>query len=194
MKGKWICIGILIGAFVVSSVWGVMHLFEVGRIEPADGQITLPSVSASPQPYGNEKDITLTLYFGDETASHLLPEQRVIKVANEKELPKLVMEELIKGSENSGYKSVIDKNTKLNSVKVTDRTAVVDFGDNFETLNTGGSARERLCLYAIVDSLTELDNIDKVKFSVNGKVLDLFGQMELLEPLEKNTDMIGSKK
>ena len=61
-------------------------------------------------------------------------------------------------------------------------------------MNTGGSARERLCLYAIVNSLTELDNIDNVKLSVNGKILDLFGQMELLEPLTKNTDMIVDKK
>lgn len=193
MKGKWICIGILIGAFVVSSVWGAMHIFEVGKVDPVDGQVSLPTESAVPQPYGEEKDIRITLYFGDETASHLVPEQRNIKVTNEKDLPKLVMDELIKGPKTTNGIAVVDKDTKLNSVKRADNVAVVDFGDNFEALNTGGSSRERLCLYAIVNSLTELDNIDKVKLSVNGKILDLFGQMELLEPLVKNNDIIGSK-
>lgn len=194
MKGKWICIGILVGAFAVSSVWGMMHIFEVGKVDPVDGQVSLPTESASPQPYGEEKETRITLYFGDETASGLVPEERNLKVTNEKELPKRVMEELIKGPQTTIGNAAVAKDTKLNSVKVTDKTAVVDFGDNFEPLNTGGSARERLCLYAIVNSLTELENIDKVKLSVNGKILDLFGQMELLEPLTKNTDIIVGKK
>lgn len=194
MKGKWICIGILIGAFVVSSVWGVMHIFEVGKVEPVNGQVSLPTESAVPQPYGEEKDINITLYFGDETASHLVPEQRNIKITNEKELPKRIVEELIKGSQTSTGVNTVDKNTQLNSVKVTDNVAVVDFGDNFETLNTGGSARERLCLYAIVNSLTELENVDRVKVSVNGKILELFGQIDLSEPLAKNTDIVVHEK
>ena len=130
MKGKWICIGILVGAFVVSSVWGVMHIFEVGKVDPVDGQVSLPTESASPQPYGEEKDRSVTLYFGDETASGLAPEQRTLKIANEKELPKLIVEELIKGPKSSGHIAAVAKDTKLNSVKVTDKTAVVDFGDN----------------------------------------------------------------
>ena len=190
MKGKWISLGILIGAFIVSSVWGFTHIFEVRKADPVSGQVSIPEETSTPMPYGEEKDVTLTLYFGDETASYLIPEQRTISVTNEKEIPKLVVEELLKGSESSESVTVLNKDTELNSVKVTDKTAVVDFGDNFETLNTGGTARERLCLYSIVNSLTELDEIEQVKFSVNGKILDIFGQIDLLEPLSKNTELI----
>ncbi len=194
MKGKTIFIGILIAGFVFASVLGVLHLVEFGKVEPINGEVSLPQDTSTPQPYGEEKEVNITLYFSEPTASRLMPEERNIKVSNEKELPKLAIEELLKGPQTANGIAAVHKETKLNSVKVDGDTAIVDFGDNFEKLNTGGSTRERLCLYAVVNTLTELEGIEKVKLSVNGKVLDFFGQLELSEALVKNTDIVIDEK
>ncbi len=194
MKGKTIFIGILIAGFVLASVIGAIHLVEFGKVEPVNGEVSLPQDTSTPQPYGEEKDINITLYFSEPTASLLMPEQRNIKVTNIKELPKLVMEELLKGPQILNGIAAVHKETQLNSVKVDGELAIVDFGDNFERLNTGGSTRERLCLYAVVNTLTELDGIEKVKLSVNGKVLDFFGQLELSEALVKNSEIVIDEK
>ncbi len=194
MKGKTIFIGMLLVGFVLASVLGVLHFVEFGKVEPANGEVSLPQDTSTPQLYREEKEWNLTLYFSESTASRLVPEQRNVKVINEKELPKLAIEELLKGPTLPSAIAAVHQETKLHSVKVENGTAIVDFGDNFEKLNTGGSTRERLCLYAIVNTLTDLDGIEQVKLSVGGKVLDFFGQLELSEPLVRNADIVIDEK
>ena len=49
--------------------------------------------------------------------------------------------------------------------------------DNFQA--DGTAEKEKMTIYSIVDSLTELDNIQRVQFLMDGKKVDNFGNINI---------------
>ena len=77
------------------------------------------------------------------------------------------------------------------SVSVVDHVAYVNFSKEFRTKHWGGTTGESHTIYSVVNSLTELDGIDKVQFLLDGDNMDsLAGHMETSEPLEPNMSMV----
>ena len=70
----------------------------------------------------------ITLYFAKytETNYYLKPEARKIKITNDMDLYKKVLEELIKGPQNKELYPTLPSSTKVNSVVVKDKLATVD--------------------------------------------------------------------
>lgn len=59
---------------------------------------------------------------------------------------------------------------------------------DFVVKHTGGSVGEWFTIYSIVNSLTELDNIKKVQFLIEGeKQQDFKGHMDFSKPFEADT-------
>ncbi len=187
MKRLLTCI--LIVLLAVGIFFGISHLWGNPEGKPVNG----PTPNTQPPQEAQPENISITLYFADPTASGLISEQRNVEVLRT-QLPQRIVEELIKGPETDGLIAAINKGTLLHSVQVTHGIALVDFGSNLEPLNTGGSSRERLCLYALVNSLTELPEITAVKIAVDGKLLEFFGQIELSDPIVRNTSLILLEK
>ena len=79
---------------------------------------------------------------------------------------RLVIENLIKGIDEQDAKSPIPSGTKLLNITVTDGVCYVNFDSTFLNVDSGMSAD--VVVYSIVNSLTELDNINKVQLLVNG--------------------------
>ena len=52
---------------------------------------------------------------------------------------------------------------------IKDGVATVNLTKDFVDKHPGGKDAERLTLYSIVNSLTEVKDIQKVKFLINGK-------------------------
>jgi len=72
---------------------------------------------------------------------------------------------LIKGPKVAGLKPTIPEGTKLRSaIKIEGDVAIVDFTKEFRDNHPGGKAEERMTIYSVVNSLTELKEINKVKF------------------------------
>ncbi len=83
----------------------------------------------------------------------------------------IVMEELMKNPKEVGLYNVIPQGTKLRKpVKVQNNVAYVDLSEEFVKNHKGGKDGEKATIFAIVNSLTELKDINKVKFKINGKV------------------------
>ena len=114
----------------------------------------------------------VSLYFAEctDNESYLVEEIREIKIS--KELYKNVVEELIKGPQSDQLYSTIPSNVKVNSVKISDSTATVDFSKeiitNFQEI-PHSSTTERLAIFSIVNTLTEFKEIKKVKITIEGK-------------------------
>ncbi len=122
---------------------------------------------------GNEinayEKVRLKLYFANETGDGLV-ESSVACVYNSNiSLEKLVVERLVAGpvEGTQGVYPVVNPSTKVLSVTVKDGTCYVNFDDNFLTqmYNVTGD----VAIYAIVNSLVELSNVNKVQIAINGE-------------------------
>ena len=144
---------------------------------------------------GNEinayEKVWLTLYFANETGDRLVSAS-VRKVYNSNiSLEKLVVESLIAGPEadSEGIFPVINPNTKVLGVTVKDGTCYVNLDDSFMTqiYNVTGD----VTIYAIVNSLAELPNINRVQFSVSGSTELIYREnFNLANVYERNLDLV----
>ncbi len=114
---------------------------------------------------GNE--ITVKLYFIDQTTNELTSEERTIKDGKTDFVIKQVLEGLIEGPKSSSNLNPIPKDISL-TAELSDNDVTIDFAGDYQNLKP---SEEVLCRASIVWTLTELDNISSVKFSVNGKEL-----------------------
>ncbi|MDD4570073.1 MAG: GerMN domain-containing protein [Tepidanaerobacteraceae bacterium] len=133
---------------------------------------------------------TITLYFPDEQAMHIVPEQR--NVDKDESLEVTVVKELMKGPETPGLTGpTIPKEAKLLSVEIKNEIAYVNFSRELIEKHVGGSTGEIMTIVPIVNSLTELPEIEKVQFLVEGKKeKTLAGHVIFDEPFERSEDWI----
>ena len=116
-------------------------------------------------PVLEEKEITL--YFPDYDALYLHKEVRTVQVAENENLEMVVLRELFKGPEREDLAPSLTGEDLVNSSVVYDGgNCLIDFKSDFVLLNTGGSARETFAIASIVNSLCELDYVEKVSFTV----------------------------
>ncbi|NMB96294.1 MAG: GerMN domain-containing protein [Clostridiaceae bacterium] len=120
------------------------------------------------------------LYFTNEDNSKLLAEIRYIKLDEKKNDPESlateIMQQLIKGpAEGTNLIATIPKDTKLHSdIKIKDKIATVDLSKEFVENHPGGKEAEKMTIYSIVNSLTQIKDIEKVQFKIEGQVKDRY--------------------
>ncbi len=147
--------------------------------------------SNNTQPPPTAEQVELTLYFAEEGAAGLTAEQREVEIENLEELPSMVVEELIVGPKNNNLYPTIPSETQLLSLVVEDGTAMVDFSQDIISKHWGGSAGETMTIMSLVDSLTELSEIDRVQILVEGEKIDsLLGHWDTSQPLERDESII----
>ncbi len=129
--------------------------------------------------------VELVLYFADDMGEYLHPEVREV-VLNGSTPAEMIVRELIDGPKKDSLFSPIPKTTELLGLKISDRTAEVNFSRDIQTDHAGGTASEVFTIYSIVNSLTEMEEIDRVWILVEGEAVEsLAGHVIIREPLEK---------
>lgn len=141
-------------------------------------------------PSPNTEKAEVILYFankdyvetGDESYEKLIPEIRTIEYGNIP-LEEAIVKELIKGPESSQLTTSIPSSVTLLGVETADGTCYVNFSQ--EGLY-GGSLQEDFTISQIVNSLLELDNVDRVQFLIDGeKAESLMGHFTITDPFEE---------
>ena len=111
--------------------------------------------------------VEMTLYFADESGSSLVPERReVIHDMNTSSMEQLIVEQLIAGPEQEGLRPVLPEGLKVLNLSVNDSVCYINFDATF--LEGVTDVSEYLPIYAIVNSLTELTTVTRVRILVNG--------------------------
>lgn len=141
-----------------------------------------------------EEKAVLSLYFANESGDRLVKVTREVVYNSNISLEKLVMEQLILGTlaeETEQYRvgAVINPNTKVNSVVVKDGVCYVNLDSTFLTQIANVNAD--VTIYAIVNSLVELPDINKVQFSIDGDTdFSLKETMPLSETYGRNLEIV----
>ena len=149
------------------------------------------STSSTTETTKKETMDKITIYFPSSNGDKLLPATRKINL-NREDKYQAVVQALIDGpaTDKEGI-YIMPKNTQVLSVKVDKNIATVDFNKAFKTNFTGGSTGELMLIGAIVDSLTEFKDIKAVRFTVEGKPLEMLsGHLDLTEPQKRMNDLL----
>lgn len=110
--------------------------------------------------------VELKLYFANKTKDGLVAETREVVHNINTSKEKLVVEQLMAGPLQADNYKVLPDDMKLINVSLSDNICYVNFDSRF----TSGEleAAEYIPIYAIVNSLTELQTVSKVQITVNG--------------------------
>lgn len=145
-----------------------------------------PGAPADPTPAERQ----VTLYFPDDQAQFLVPEQRT--VTGEGDVAAAIVTALIAGPETEGLFSSIPPGARLLGIQRQGAAVVVDFSRQFQTEHWGGSTGEIMTLYSLANSLTEVADIDRVFLTLEGEPLQtLAGHVDLQEGLQRNEQLIA---
>ena len=160
----------------------VKVVIEGKDIKTSDGSIigylTSQDINLPSDTYNSEMR-EVTLYFPKKDSQKLAKEVRSIKVTDQQPIAQYIINELIKGTENETLSQALSKDTVLLSVETSDNICFVNFKSSFLDKNSGSAEKEKMTVFAIVDSLTELDTIDRVQFLMDGKRVDAFGNINI---------------
>lgn len=131
----------------------------------------------------------LTLYFSNEDGTALIPETRTVVHSANTSLERLVVEQLVAGPSGDAMNPVLPKETKILNISVAENICYVNFDSSF--LSGVSSTSEKLAVYALVDSLTELQTVNKVQITVNGSQDIMYRDaIPLNKPFERDEQYI----
>ena len=151
---------------------------------------------------GCSNDVEVKLYFAqyEDNQAFLQPEIRSI-TADDK-LYKSIVEELVRGPESEQLYPTLPSNTVVYSVITDDGLAIADFSKEliteFEEI-PHSSTTEILAIYSIVNTLTEFDEIERVRITIEGRqsgeidglfIEDFWGHVGIYEDFTRNEDVM----
>jgi spore germination protein GerM len=141
--------------------------------------------------------VVLTLYFANDNATKLVVEKRFIvksTVKDMNDMAKAAMKELFQGPISGNLTSPFPKGVKVPTVKIEKDIAVVDLSKEFVEKHPGGSTGETMTVYAIVNTLTGIQGINMVQFTVEGKTVPEFkGHLDFSKPFKPNTELVSQE-
>lgn len=125
----------------------------------------------------------LKIYFVDAQMMRLMPVKTEIPKTTPEKMAQHMLNEIIVGhDENPKIRRLIPNEKNCMTVKVRDKIAYVDMKQPLVDAQIEGRDLELLTIYSIVNSLTGIDGIVNVRFTINGDVQkDFKGHIDMRE-------------
>jgi germination protein M len=132
-------------------------------------------------------EITINVYYSNDTAEYLVPESRIIDSEN-KYVDALY--ELMKKPIDDSLVPLVPDTTRINEVEVVDGNARVDFSQEFLEDRFVSDTLDNLLLYSIVNTLTQFPEVNSVELYIDGEKINILGQLDIKEPVFRRNDLI----
>ncbi len=185
---------------ILTQIPGVNYVSITLAGEPLLDALELPVGAMSTDSFienaGNEintyERITLHLYFTDASGKKLISTNRSIVYNSNISLERLVAEQLIQGPALKDQSPVVSSTTKVLNVAIRDQICYLNLDSGF--LIQQGNVQPEIKLYAFVNSLTELPQVNRVQISVNGDTSPVLGETLSLDVIyERNRELLGEE-
>ena len=153
---------IIIISIILFFLIGYYYIFKHKNIEDI-----LPEEEISEEQY---RKTMVTLYYKNKNSNDLMPEVRLIDVKlliNEPytSLINMLMEE----PKNENLEKTIPKDTKINKIELISDILFIDFSKEFIENHPGGIDEEKNTIYSIVNTVTELTEVNGVKILIENE-------------------------
>ncbi len=132
----------------------------------------------------------ITLYFCDRSGSTLVSEQRSIEVRQSLTIEYQIVEQLIIGPDKKMLKATVPKDTEIRDIKTEEGICYVNLSKDFINDNVEGINSKLVTIYSIVNSLTELDSVNKVQFLIEGEKINAVNDIDFSKPFKRNTQIM----
>ena len=127
-----------------------------------------------------ERQTMISLYFISKENNTLVPEARRVDAKKLLENPyKTLVEFLIEGPKNEKLQSIIPEGTKVNKAELKNDIVELDLSKEFIENQNGDVDKAALAIYSIVNTLTELNEVNSVKFLIDGEENKKFENCDL---------------
>ncbi len=121
------------------------------------------------------RETIVSLYFPDKETNMLKPEARLVNVKDILKSPyNVLVELLISGPKNDKLKSVVPENVKLLNSTLEGECLIIDFSEEFLNYDKSDNKVKDNLIDSIVNTVTELNEVNKVKFLINGQTNEEF--------------------
>ncbi len=192
--------------FRSALIWSVTSLDFVDKVEIfVDGKNLVEVIENINFDFFDRENILLNPEISDEKVyrkifklyfrkkNKLLAEERKIDIGLNQPEEKYILEQIILGPENNNLESVVPKETKIYDIKTDKDICYISLSDDFLNINKLDLDDQKFAVYGIVNSLTELENINKVQFLIETEKIDKKNLIfDLTKPFERNEKIIGS--
>lgn len=112
----------------------------------------------------------VSIYFKNIETNTLVPESVCIDVKELSDNPYLKLANLLlAGPVNDKLECPLPEGTKINTATLNGNTVYIDFSKDFIDDAPAGVEEESLIVYSVVNTLTELNEVNSVKILVNGE-------------------------
>jgi len=112
-----------------------------------------------------------------------------VAVSGKLSTERFILDRLAVNPANPELKSAYSNSDDITSVQTKDGICFVNLKKSFVSANTGKN-KERAVIYSMVNSLTELDDVDSVIFLIDGKREDMFGNVDISKALYADYSLV----
>ena len=196
LVGALIAIGAV--AFAVLLMTGLNRLLSTPAPDPAASAPDAPVAPVAPVAPDAPAvpRIKATLFFASADGLHLVPSETEVPLAEGMVAQaRSIIEAQLATPAPGPLAATIPSGAKLRGIFVSERhEAFVDLDPSIRTAHPGGSLRELMTVYTIVNALTtNLPDLHEVQILIGGQEVDtLAGHVDLRRPLRKNEGLIQS--
>ncbi|MFR8104486.1 MAG: GerMN domain-containing protein [Clostridia bacterium] len=157
-------------ALVIIFIIAAIGYFIYQKIFKKDSN---PMTEITPQEEVSEEQLRqtmVTLYFQNKENATLMPEARIIDVKELAQNPyEKLVQLLMEGPKSEKLEKTIPEGTKLNSSILKGDILILDFSKEFIENCKEGEEAEKNVVYAIVNTLTELTEVNSIKITIDGE-------------------------
>ena len=112
----------------------------------------------------------VSLYFKNKNTDELVPEGRLVDVKLLLNEPyKTLMQFLIDGPKNEKLEKLIPEGTVINKIELKKDILYIDLSKEFIENHEGGEQKESNTIYSIVNTMTQLTEVNGIKILIDGK-------------------------
>lgn len=116
------------------------------------------------------RNTVVKLFFKEIGSNNLKVENRTVDAKELISNPYLsLLNMLIEGPTDDTLEKTMPDGTIINSVKLIGDVLVIDLSESFISNHIGGAENESSTIYSIVNTLTELTEVNSIKFLIDGK-------------------------
>ncbi len=164
MNKKIILIIIILAILIGVGVW---YFFFFSKNNEQQVNEIIPEEEISEE---QMRQTIVSLYFYNESAKSLASEGRLIDAKELVEDPyRKLMELLIEGPQNTSLSKTIPDGTRVNKAELKGETLYLDLSKEFIENHQGGEEQESITIYSIVNTMTNLTEVNAVKILIDGK-------------------------
>lgn len=116
------------------------------------------------------RNTIISVYYKNKETGELMPEARMIDVKLLSDNPyEEILKILMEGPKSEKLEKVIPEGSALLGVELQKDTVCINFSNEFIGNQKEGAEEEAKTIYSIVNTLTELNEVKRVKILINGE-------------------------